>query len=262
MLLDTHCHLDFDVFDADRIHVIENARNSGVRYQISISTSVANMPAVRLLSEAHESVFHSVGIHPCHVDEGLFTVDDLINLSQHPRCVGLGETGLDYFHNKEPQHLERQCDSFRRHMQAAQATGVPVIVHSRDCDEETVSQMEQVFTKKPFPFVIHCFTGSQAFADAVLAMGGYISVSGIATFKTAEALRAVIRSVPLERLLLETDSPYLAPGKHRGKRNEPAFVVETAAALAALKNVSTEEIAAITTANAQRLFKKLPQGDA
>lgn len=261
MYIDTHCHLDFPDYDGDRAAVLDSAAKAGVTTQISICTTTKNADAVRALSSANPSVYHSAGIHPCHVDEGLFSLEELLARAAHPRCVGLGETGLDFFHNKDAAHINLQRESFRRHMAASQETNLPVIVHSRDCDEITVEELERSFAHKKFPFVIHCFTGSLAFAEAVLRLGGYISVSGIVTFKSASALRNVLETVPLERLLIETDAPYLAPGKYRGKRNEPAFVAETARALAALKGVSLEELAATTAANARRLFTKLPQHD-
>ncbi|HTQ14599.1 MAG TPA: TatD family hydrolase [Rhizomicrobium sp.] len=255
MLVDSHCHLDFPEFAPELDAVVARAREAGVRTCVSIGTTLEKFPAVRAIAERFEDVWCSVGVHPHEAkDETLADAGPLIARAAHPRVVGIGETGLDFHYNHSPR--APQIANFRAHIGAARALGLPLIVHTRDADDDTVAVLDDEMGKGAFAGVIHCFTGTARLARAALEWGFCISVSGIATFRKSDALRAVIREVPLERLLVETDAPYLAPTPHRGKRNEPAFVVDTAAMLAGLKGVTREELARATTDNFFRLFSK------
>lgn len=262
-LVDSHCHLDFDDFGADFAAVLERARENGVARMLTICTRVSKFDQVLRIAESAPNIRCSVGIHPHEAaNEPDVDVARLAELARHPKVVGIGEAGLDYFYDKSPR--DRQREVFATHVEAARVTGLPLIVHSRDADEDTVRLLE-TGAKKGGPGepkltgVIHCFTSTQYLADAALAMGFYISLSGIVTFKSAESLRAVAKSIPLDRLLVETDSPYLAPIPMRGKRNEPAFVRHTAQFVADFRGLSLDELAAITTANFDRLFAKAVQ---
>ncbi len=255
MLVDSHCHLDFPDFSDERDAVVQRARDAGVGVCLTIGTTLEKFPQVRAIAEQYENIWCSVGIHPHEAEKEL--LDDkarLIQHTNHSKVVGIGETGLDYFYEHSPR--QEQQRNFIAHIEAARETGLPLIVHSRDADEDTIRILEDEMGKGEFTGLIHCFTGTQRLADATLALGLSISVSGIATFKKSEALRDVLKSVPLNRLMVETDAPYLAPMPHRGKRNEPSFVTHTASVLAAIKNVSAEEIAIITSDNFFRLFTK------
>jgi TatD DNase family protein len=258
MLIDSHCHLDFPDFADDLDGVIARAGEAGVGLMITISTSMAGFDGVRAIAERFPQVYCSVGVHPHEASEdwGL-DADRLIRAAEHPKVVGIGETGLDFYYDQSPR--DRQADSFRAHITAARATGLPLIVHTRDAEPETIDILREETGRGPFPGLIHCFTGSQVLADAALDLGMSISVSGIATFKSAADLRAVIATVPLDRLLVETDAPYLAPIPKRGKRNEPAYVGHTAAVVAGLKGLGVGALTAATTANTLALFAKLPR---
>ena len=261
MLVDSHCHLDFPDFAGKVDDVLSRARAAGVGVCVSIGTELARFPGVKAVAEAHDNVWCSVGVHPHESEKEL--LDDaaaLIAEAAHPKVVGIGETGLDYFYEHSPR-VPQQAN-FRSHIAAARATGLPVIVHTRDADDDTIEILRDEMGKGPFTGLIHCFTGTQRLADAALELGLYISVSGIATFKNSAALRNVIQSVPLDRLLVETDAPYLAPVPHRGRTNEPAFVAHTAAMLAELKGVTPDALAAATTENFFRLFSKVKRPDA
>ena len=256
MLVDSHCHLDFPEFAPELEAVVQRARDAGVKVCVSIGTTLAKFPAVRAIAERFPDVWCSVGVHPHEAaHELLATPAPLIAAAQHPKVVGIGETGLDYYYEHSPR--PQQIANFRAHIAAARATGLPVIVHTRDADDDTIAVLEDEMKAKPFTGLIHCFTGTQRLADAARALGLSISVSGIATFKKSDALRAVLKTVPLDRLLVETDAPFLAPMPYRGKRNEPAFVAHTAAMLATLKGVSPEDLATATTDNFFRLFTKV-----
>ncbi len=258
MLVDHHCHLDVPAFAADLDGVIERAHGAGVGIMVSISMHMRRLGETLRIAEAHEGVFSSVGTHPHYAHTELdIPVEEMVRLSRHPKVVAIGEAGLDYFYDKSPR--EAQMEGFRRHIAAAQETGLPLVIHTRDADEDTAAVLEEEMARKPFKAVLHCFTGGADLARRAVDLGLMISFSGILTFKKSEALRAIAASVPLERLLVETDAPYLAPGKHRGKRNEPAFVVETARELARVKAVSPAEIARITTENFFRLYAKTPR---
>jgi TatD DNase family protein len=255
MLVDSHCHLDFPELAADADGVVARAGAAGVGAMLTIGTELARFSGVLAMAERFGNVWCSVGTHPHESAKELVTDPaPLLAHTDHPKVVGVGETGLDYYYEHSPR--PPQVASFRAHIAAARAAGLPVIVHSRDAEEETIAVLAEEMGKGAFTGLIHCFTGTQRLADAALAMGFYISVSGIATFKNSAALRDVIATVPPERLLVETDVPYLAPVPHRGRTNEPALVAHTAAMLAGLKGLSPEELACVTTENFFRLFTK------
>jgi TatD DNase family protein len=255
-LVDSHCHLDFPDFAGKVDDVLARARAAGVGVCVSIGTELARFPGVKAVAEAHDNVWCSVGVHPHESEKEL--LDDaaaLIAEAAHAKVVAIGETGLDYYYEHSPRKPQRA--NFRSHIAAARQTGLPVIVHTRDADDDTIGILRDEMEKGAFTGLIHCFTGTQRLADAALELGLYISVSGIATFKNSTALRDVIKTVPLDRLLVETDAPYLAPVPNRGKTNEPSFVVHTANLLAELKGVSPDHLATATTNNFFRLFSKV-----
>ncbi len=255
-LIDSHCHLDYLERDGeDLAAVLERAAVNDVAGMVTIGTKLSEAECVIAIAERFENVWCSVGVHPHEAaEQGQSAPDRLLDLARHPKVVAIGESGLDYFYEHSPRPQQRE--SFRAHIAAARASGLPLIVHSRDADEETVAILADEQAKGSFSGVIHCFSGGPALAEGALALGMSISLAGILTFKKAESLRETARSVPMERLLVETDSPYLAPAPHRGKRNEPAFVRHTAEVLADVKGVSLEEIAATTTENFFRLFQR------
>ena len=255
MLVDSHCHLDFPEFAAELDAVVARAAAREIGTMVSIGTTLARFANVAAVAQRYAQVWCSVGIHPHEAEtEPLTSAMPLIERAAHPKVVGIGETGLDYYYAHAPR--QAQIQNFRWHIAAARDLDLPLIVHTRDADTETIEILGEEMAKGAFTGVIHCFTGSNALRDAALTLGFYISVSGIATFKNAGVLRETLREVPLERLLVETDAPYLAPMPHRGKTNEPAFVAETAKLLAELKNVAEPVLAAATTDNFFRLFKR------
>lgn len=259
MLVDSHCHLDFPDYGPDMEQVIRRARMQGVSTMLTISTKLSTFPAVRAVAESHEDIYCSVGIHPHEAEsegEGGTAADTakLIALAEHPKVVGIGETGLDYYYDHSPRDI--QARSFRAHIAAARETGLPLIVHARDADDDMAAILREEYGQGAFTGLLHCFSSSQALAEAALALGLSISFSGIVTFKNAASVRATAQMVPLDRLLVETDAPYLAPVPHRGKRNEPAFVAHTAAVVAELRGMNAEDLANASTANFFRLFAK------
>ena len=255
MLVDSHCHLDFADFGEDFDAVLARAREAGVLTMQTICTRMTTFEQVRSLAHAHENLWCSVGVHPHNVEtEGVVATADLVEKAADPKVIGIGETGLDFFYDHSPR--EEQKASFRTHIAASRETGLPLIVHTRDADDDTMEILEEEMGKGAFPGLIHCFTSSAELARRSLAIGFSISISGIATFKSAQDLRDTIRAVPLERLLVETDAPYLAPVPKRGKRNEPSFVKHTAALVAELKGVSEETLADATSENFFNLFGK------
>jgi TatD DNase family protein len=257
MLIDSHCHLDFPDFAPDRDAVIRRAQDAGIQRMITISTRIEQFDAIGRLADAHEDVFCTVGDHPQHVHEGPEAgLDRLVALSSHPKCVGIGEAGLDYHYPGAPRQLAHRA--FRTHIAAARETGLPLVIHSRDADQDMAAILEDEMGKGPFKAVLHCFTSSLQLAQIGLSLGLSISFSGIVTFKNSQALRDVARIVPIDRLLVETDAPFLAPVPHRGKRNEPALITATAATLAEIKGMTIASLAAETSANALRLFCKMP----
>lgn len=256
MLVDSHCHLDFPEFAPELDAVVARARDAGVGVCVSIGTRMEGFGRVREVAERFDDVWCSVGIHPHEAEKELLeNPDALVAAARHPKVVGIGETGLDFYYEHSPRDL--QIANFRTHIEAARRTALPLIVHTRDAEDETIAILREEMARGGFTGLIHCFTGNKRLADAALELGLYISASGIATFKKSEALRAVLKDVPLDRLLVETDSPYLAPMPRRGKRNEPAFVRHTAVSLAALKGVGPQELEDATTANFFRLFTKV-----
>lgn len=255
MLVDSHCHLDYLEKDEDLDEVVGRARRAGVGTLVTICTKLSEFARVRAIAERFDQVYCSVGVHPHEAEkEGQEDPARLIELADDPKVVGIGETGLDFYYEHSPRAAQER--SFRAHIAAARETGLPLIVHARDADDDTLRVLQQEYAGGPFSGVIHCFTAGPALAEAALALGFYISIAGILTFKKADELRETIRQVPLERLLVETDSPYLAPVPKRGKRNEPAFVVHTAEKLAEIKGIETAALAAATTGNFHRLFAK------
>ena len=258
MLIDTHCHLDFPDFTEELPAYIARAEEAGVSRMVTISTRVARFADYAALAERFPSVWFSVGTHPHQAHEELdVTAERLVELSRHPRCVAIGEAGLDYHYDSSPRAAQAQ--GLRTHIAAARVTQLPLVIHSREADDDMIAILREEMGKGAFPAILHCFTAGEMLARTGVALGLYVSFSGILTFKTSEALRAIAREIPLERLLVETDAPYLAPTPYRGKRNEPAYTAHTAAVLAETVGVSTDEIARITTENAFRIFSKMPR---
>lgn len=261
MLVDHHCHLDFPDFEGEVPSLVARANAAGVGLMVSISTRVRKFQPLLQIAETHEQVYCSVGTHPHYAHEELdVRAEDLARLADHPKVVAIGEAGLDYFYQKSPREAQEQ--GFRTHIAAARQTGLPLVIHTRDADDDTAGILEAEMAAGQFSAVLHCFTGGMQLAERGLALGCYISFSGILTFKKSDALREVARMAPLNRVLVETDAPYLAPGPYRGKRNEPAYVTETAKELARVKGVSTEDIARATTDNFFRLYSKVPRPSA
>lgn len=255
MLVDSHCHLDFDAFAPELDAVLRRARAAGVCTCVSIGTTLAKFPGVLSVAERFDDVWCSVGVHPHEAKaEPLEEADPLVERARHCKVVGIGESGLDYYYGHSPR--EAQIANFRHHIEAARRTGLPLIVHTRDADEDTISILREEMGRGAFTGVIHCFTGARRLAEAALDLGFYLSASGITTFKNSGSLREIFKDVPRDRLLVETDAPYLAPVPHRGKRNEPAFVAHTAAMLAELRGVEPAKLADATTENFFRLFAK------
>lgn len=258
MLVDSHCHLDFPEFGGEVDQLIGRAAEAGVGMMVTISTRVRRFPGILAIAEAHENVFCSVGTHPHNAaEEPDITAEQLVRLSEHPKVVAIGEAGLDFHYDKSPRPAQAQ--GFRTHIAAARETRLPLVIHARSADDEMIAILEEESGKGAFPFILHCFSSGRKLAEAGVALGGYVSFSGILTFKNSEDIRAIARTVPRDRLLVETDAPYLAPPPHRGKRNEPAFVAHTAKVLAETIGVDQREIAEITTDNFFQLFKKAPR---
>jgi len=255
MLIDSHCHLDFPDYAHDLDAVLVRAKQAGISHMLTICTQIKKAPQVIGIAEQYPNIYCSIGVHPHDVaTEPKVTNEELVNLAKHHRVVGLGETGLDFYYDNSPRDCQE--GSFRTHIKAGRATQLPVIIHTRDADDTTARILDEEMKEGAFKGVIHCFTGSEVLARGALDLGLYISFSGILTFKNAHELRNVAKFVPLDRLLVETDAPYLAPMPTRGKRNEPAFVVHTAAQLATIKNITPERLAEVTTDNFFRLFNK------
>ncbi len=252
-LVDSHCHLDFPDFDGKMAEIREEMRTNGVTHALCISVNLPGFPKVLDLAEAHDNFFATVGVHPDHEDRTEVDRARLVELARHPRVVAIGETGLDYY--RVSGDLEWQRERFRVHIQAARECGKPLVIHTRQAAEDTLTIMREENAGE-VGGVMHCFTESQAVADAAVALGFHISFSGIVTFKNAGTLKDVARQIPLERLLVETDSPYLAPVPHRGKINRPGLVRHVAEEVARLRGISLSEVAAATTGNFFRLFKE------
>jgi TatD DNase family protein len=257
MLIDTHCHLDFADFEEERDAIVARAHEIGVKQMVTISTKVRKLDGLLALTERYPSVFCSVGTHPNSADQELdIQTEDLVRLAnQHEKIVAIGEAGLDYFYDTvKPQD---QKTGFLRHIAAARETQLPLVIHSRSADEDMAAILTEETGRGAFPFILHCFSAGPALAQTGVELGGYISFSGILTFPKSEELREIAKTVPHDRLLVETDAPYLAPKRWRGKRNEPSYVINTAEVLADTIGVSMDEIADITTENAFRCFSKM-----
>lgn len=254
-LIDSHCHLDFPDFAEEREAVIARARAAGIAGMLAICTRLADFPAIRELAEAHPGIWCSVGVHP-HEAEGADGIEAarIIRETVHPKVIGIGETGLDFYYDHSPRAAQERV--FRAHIAAARETGLPLIVHSRDAAADTIRVLDEEQDRGPFPGLIHCFSAAPEVAETALRHGMYISFSGIVTFKNAAQVREIAEMVPEDRLLVETDAPYLAPVPVRGKRCEPAFTAHTAAFLARLRGLTAEDLAARTTGNFFRLFAK------
>jgi TatD DNase family protein len=254
-IVDSHCHLDFPDFAGEIDAVVARAAAAGVSRMVTVCTRLRQASQVRAIAEAHPGVFWAAGTHPMHAaEEPLATVEDLVALAAHPKFVGIGETGLDYHYTVES--AARQRESLRVHVEASRATGLPLIIHARDADDDIGRILAEAHAVGPFACVMHCFTAGRALAETALALEFYLSVSGIATFRSAGELRDIFAAAPVERILVETDSPYLAPQPHRGNRNEPAFTADTARAVAGLWDMDYPAFAAQTSANFDRLFPR------
>jgi TatD DNase family protein len=258
MLVDSHCHLDFPDFADTLDAVVARARAADIGRIVSISTKVAKHDALVAIAERFPDVFCSVGTHPHYAhEEPDVTTAELVARTRHPKVVAIGEAGLDYHYDFSPRDAQER--GFRRHIAAARETGLPLVIHAREADDDVVRILEEESGQGPFPAVLHCFTGGRDLARRAVALGLSISFTGILTFKTSAELRAIAAELPADRILVETDAPYLAPGKFRGRRNEPAYVVETAKVLAETRGVAFDDIARQTTDNFFRLFSKVPR---
>lgn len=256
-ITDSHCHLDFPDFDGQMDEIIARAARAGVTRMVTICTRLRLEPQVRALAEAHAPVFYAAGTHPMSAaDEPMTTVDELVALSRHPKMVGIGETGLDYHYTAES--AKAQQTSLRIHIAAARQTGLPLIIHARDADEDMARILGEEYRSGAYTCVMHCFSSTAALASAALDLGFYLSMSGIAAFPRSQELRDIFASAPVDRILVETDAPYLAPPPHRGKRNEPAYVAHTAQVGADIFGLDYADFAAQTQANFDRLFTKVP----
>ncbi|PWE30540.1 LuxR family transcriptional regulator [Maritimibacter sp. 55A14] len=255
LITDSHCHIDFPDFEGDLDGVVARARDAGVHRMVTICTRLRNEPAVRAIAEAHVPVFYAAGTHPMSAaDEPMASVEELERLARHPKFVGIGETGLDYHYTAETK--ARQQESLTIHIEAARRTGLPLIIHARDADEDMARILTEEHRAGAFGCVMHCFSSGAALAEAALDLGFYLSMSGIAAFPRSDALRAIFAAAPADRILVETDAPYLAPPPHRGKRNEPAYTAFTARKGADVFGMDYADFAAQTEANFERLFTK------
>lgn len=258
MLIDSHCHLDFPQLSDELDAVLARAQDAGVALMVTISTRVAQFGKLKDIIEARDNVFCSIGTHPHNAaEEPDVTADELIEIARHPKVVAIGEAGLDYHYDHSPRDAQEK--GFRTHIAAARETGLPLVIHAREADEDVARILEEESEKGAFPFVLHCFTSGPDLAKRGLALGGFVSFSGVVTFKKADALREIVRTVPSTRVLVETDAPYLAPEPFRGKTNEPSFVAHTATRLATVRGISADELAQITTENFFNLFTKVPR---
>jgi TatD DNase family protein len=258
MLVDSHCHLDFPDFASELDDVVGRARGVGIGRMVTISTRVRKHDQVRAVAERFDDVYCSVGTHPHNAHEELdIGTEELLKLAAHPKVVAIGEAGLDYHYDNSPR--DAQAQGFHAHIAAARESKLPLVIHSREADDDMAAILEEESGKGAFPAVLHCFTGGRDLAMRAIALGHYVSFTGILTFKATQNLRDIAATLPADRILVETDAPYLAPGKFRGKRCEPAFVVETAKVLAETRGVTLDEIAKQTTDNFFRLFSKVPK---
>lgn len=260
-IVDSHCHLDFPDFDGQQSEIIARARAAGVTRMVTICTRMPNAPKVRELAEAHDGLFWAVGLHPMSVaEQPPVTLDELLGHAAHPKMVGIGETGLDYHYTADS--AAAQQDSLRIHIEAARQTRLPLIIHARDADEDMARILTEEYRNGAYSCVMHCFSSGAPLARAALDLGFYLSMSGIAAFPKSQELRDIFAAAPLDRILLETDSPYLAPPPHRGKRNEPAYTAHTAKVGAQVFGLDYADFARATSENFDRLFWKAAQGNA
>ena len=255
MLVDSHCHLNYEGLSNQIPALLARAKAAGVSHMLCICSRLSEFDEILAVTEVHDTVFCSVGIHPHDVEKEPETdVETLVHLACHPKTVGIGETGLDFYYDNSPRKAQER--NFRIHIRAARATGLPVIIHTRDADDRTIGILREEAGDGLFPGLIHCFTAGKTVADCAVDLGLYISLSGIITFKNAEAILDTVKTVPLERILVETDSPFLAPIPHRGKANEPSYVIHTAKKAAEIFGISFDDLATTTTDNFFRLFTK------
>jgi TatD DNase family protein len=258
MLVDSHCHLDFPDFADELDAVLERAEAAGIERIVTISTRIRQLEKVRSIAERFPSVYCSVGTHPHNADEELdIGPDEIAAAADHPKVVAIGEAGLDYYYDNAPREAQQQ--GLRNHIAAARATGLPLVIHARDADADMAAILSEEYARGAYPAVLHCYSSGRALAETGIRLGFYVSFSGILTFKKSEELREIARDLPGDRILVETDAPYLAPAPHRGKRNEPAYVANTLNVLADTRGVAPEAMAAQTTDNFYRLFAKVPR---
>ncbi|WP_299614145.1 TatD family hydrolase [uncultured Tateyamaria sp.] len=254
-ITDSHCHLDFPDFEGQLPDIIQNAKDAGVTRMVTICTKLRLEPQIRAIAEAHAPVFYAAGTHPMSAaDEPMASTDELIALAQHPKFVGIGETGLDYHYTSDSADIQKR--SLRIHIDAARQTGLPLIIHARAADDDMARILTEEYNQGAYTCVMHCFSSSKELAHAALDLGFYLSMSGITAFPKSQDLRDIFASAPLDRILVETDAPYLAPPPHRGKRNEPAYTAHTARKGADTMGVDYAEFAARTQKNFDRLFSK------
>ncbi len=259
-VIDSHCHLDYPGLAEDLAQVIARAEGAGVKLMLSIGTRVRKFDQLLAIAERHTHVFCTVGTHPHNAaEEPDVTAEELVRLARHPKVVGIGEAGLDYHYDHSPR--DEQAKSFRIHIEAARKAGLPIVIHSREAEADTAAILEQEMAKGAFKPLLHCFSSKAELAERGLKLGAYVSFSGILTYKNAEDIRDVARHVPLDRLLVETDAPYLAPVPYRGKTNQPAFVVKTLEKLAEVRETTPADMAAATSRNFLALFDKVPKPD-
>jgi TatD DNase family protein len=255
MLIDSHCHLDFDDFENDIDEIIKNAKDSGITAMLNAGNTIDDLENQLKISEKYPFVFSATGVHPHNASDYLdMTIEDLTSRVDNKNIIAIGEAGLDYYYDNSPRDV--QIKVFKTQIKAAQETGLPIIVHTRDADDDTIKILGDAYKEKPFTGVIHCFSTSKRLADFALSIGFYISVSGMITFNKAQELRDIIKDIPIEKLLIETDSPFLAPVPMRGKRNQPAYIIHTAEKLAEIKNMAFDKLAYITSDNFYDLFTK------
>lgn len=259
MLIDSHCHLDFPDFAGSVPDLVARARAAGVGGMLTISTRVAKADTYRALAESDPEILFTIGTHPHQAaEEPDVTVEDLLAIASHPRCVAIGEAGLDFHYDKAPRDVQERV--FRTHIAAARSSGLPLVIHAREADEVMIAILDDEMGRGRFDAVLHCFSSGRALAEAGVALGLYVSFSGILTFKRSDELRAIAAAMPRDRLLVETDAPYLAPVPHRGRTNEPAFVRHTAGVLAEVLGLGLDEVARLTSRNTRALFRKAPAG--
>lgn len=260
VLVDSHCHLDDERFNGELDDILARADEAGIKYMQTICTQKSDFPIIHGLAQKHDNIFCSYGIHPHHAADDIVDIETIIEHGQKPKVIGIGETGLDYFYENSPK--KEQIESFKKHIRAARKLDLPVIIHTRDADDDTIAVMEEMMAEGPFKALFHCFSSSMRLAKWGIENDVWFSASGIITFKNAQELRDSFKLVPSDRLLVETDAPYLAPVPHRGKRCEPAFTKDTAAYLADIRDESPEDLYKATTNNFFTLFDKAQRGDA